>query len=103
MKFSKKISSFVQSGNFEISTLTGFEQATLRVAVGHLTHYTKFPYEIFWEFVLPDFTIFIVAVSPVGSSSNRRFRLKNKIVIRFINFFLAKLIIQVTKIIIKSW
>ena len=28
------ISSFVQSGNFESLTLTGFEPATLRVAVG---------------------------------------------------------------------
>ena len=35
------ILSFDQSGLI----LTGFEQATLRVAVGHLTHYTKFPYK----------------------------------------------------------
>ena len=52
MKFGKKffvklmslikkgaISSFVQSGNFEIFTLTGFEPATLRVAVGHLNQF----------------------------------------------------------------
>ena len=48
------ISSLVQSGNFEILTLTGFEPATLRVAVGHLTHYTKFPYEIFFKFFKPN-------------------------------------------------
>ena len=39
------ISSFVQSGNFESLTLTEFEPAALHVAVGHLTLYTKFPYE----------------------------------------------------------
>ena len=44
------ISSFVQSGNFEILTVTGFEPATLRITVGHLTHYTKFPNEIFLNF-----------------------------------------------------
>ena len=43
----RAISSFVQSGNFETLTLTEFEPAALRVAVGHLTHCTKFPYEIF--------------------------------------------------------
>ena len=41
------ISSFVQSENFESLTLTGFEPASLHVAVGHLTHYAKFSYEIF--------------------------------------------------------
>ena len=41
------ISSSIQSGNFEILTLTGFEPATLRVAVHHHTHYTKFSYENF--------------------------------------------------------
>ena len=35
------ISSFVQSGNFEKLTLMGFEPATLRVAVGYLTHYVQ--------------------------------------------------------------
>ena len=38
----RAISSFFQSGNIESLTLTGFEPATLRVAIGHLTHYTKF-------------------------------------------------------------
>ena len=45
------ISSFVQSGNFEILTLTGFEPTTLRVAVSHLTHYTKFPYENILKYI----------------------------------------------------
>ena len=53
------ITSFVQSGNFEILTLTGFEPATFRVAVGHLTHYAKFPYEHFLRKFKPDFTIFL--------------------------------------------
>ena len=43
------ISSFVQSGNFESLSLTGFEPATLRC--------TKFSYEIFLGIFLPDFTI----------------------------------------------
>ena len=51
------ISSFVQSGNFENSTLTGFEPATLSVAVGHLTHYTKFPYEKFFKIFKPNVKI----------------------------------------------
>ena len=38
------VSPFVQSGNLEISYLTGFEPGTLRVTVGSLIHYTKFPY-----------------------------------------------------------
>ena len=38
------ISSFVQSGNFETSSVTGFEPGTLRVTVGSLIHSTKFPY-----------------------------------------------------------
>jgi len=33
------ISSFVQSGNFELSSQTGFEPGTLRVAVGPLSLY----------------------------------------------------------------
>ena len=43
------ISSFVQSGNFELSSQTGFEPGTLRVAVGPLIHYTKFPYDNFFK------------------------------------------------------
>ena len=39
------ISPFVQSGNLETSSLTGFEPGTLRVADDPLIHYTKFPYE----------------------------------------------------------
>ena len=39
------ITSFVQSGNFEILSLTGFEPGTLRMAVAYLIHYTKFSYE----------------------------------------------------------
>ena len=50
---------FVQSGNFEILTLTGFELATLRVAVGHHTHYTKFPYEILFKIFKPNVKIFL--------------------------------------------
>ena len=46
------ISSFVQSGNFERLTLTGF-------AVGHLTHYTKFPHEIFFKIFKPNVKIFL--------------------------------------------
>ena len=38
------ISSFKQSGNFEITSQAGFEPGTLRVTVGPLIHYTKFPY-----------------------------------------------------------
>ena len=38
------ISSFVQSGNFEIASQAGFEPVTLRVTVRPLIHYTKFPY-----------------------------------------------------------
>ena len=72
------ISSFVQSGNFESLTLTGFEPATLRIAVGHLTHYTKFPYENFLRKFQTRFYNLSAAVSPVGSSSNRRFRLKSR-------------------------
>ena len=48
------ISSFVQSGNFEILTLTGYEPATLRVAVD-----TKFPYEIFFKIFKPNVKIFL--------------------------------------------
>ena len=44
------ISSFVQSGNFETSSVSGFEPGTLRVAVGPLIHYTKFPYDKFFKF-----------------------------------------------------
>ena len=40
------ISSFVQSGNFEISSVAGFEPGTLQVTVGSLIHYAKFHYEI---------------------------------------------------------
>ena len=36
------ISSFVQSGNFESLPLTGFEPATLRVAVGHPLYQISF-------------------------------------------------------------
>ena len=43
------ISSFVQSGNFETSSVSGFEPGTLRVAVGPLIHYTKFPYDKFFK------------------------------------------------------
>ena len=38
------ILSFVQSGNFETSSVTGFEPGTFRITVGSLIHYTKFPY-----------------------------------------------------------
>ena len=38
------IFSFVQSGNFEVSSQTGFEPGILRVTVGTLIQYTKFPY-----------------------------------------------------------
>ena len=34
---------FVQSGNIETSSLTGFELRTLRVTVESLIHYTKSP------------------------------------------------------------
>ena len=48
------ISSFVQSGNFDSLTLMWFEPASLRVAVGHLTHYAKFPYEKFFKIFKPN-------------------------------------------------
>ena len=68
------ISPFVQSGNHEISSLTGFEPWTLRVAVGPLIHYIKFPYENF----LRDIDNFSVAESPVESNNNRRFLVKSR-------------------------
>ena len=45
MGLRKKVAilSFVLSGNFESLTLTGFEPATMLIAVGDLTHYAKFP------------------------------------------------------------
>ena len=52
-------SSFVQSGNFEILTLTGIEPVTLRVTVGHRTHYTKFPYENVFKIFKPNVKIFL--------------------------------------------
>ena len=36
-------SAFVQSGNIEALSLTGFETVSLRVAVDHLTNYTNLP------------------------------------------------------------
>ena len=57
------ISPFVQSGNFESLTLTGFEPATLRVAVVHLTHYTKFPYENFFKIFQPNVKKFLQSFS----------------------------------------
>ena len=69
---------FVQSGNFEILFQAGIEPGTLRVTVGPLIHYTKFPYEIFFKFFKPNVKIFLQSESPVGSSSNRRFRLKRQ-------------------------
>ena len=74
------ISPFVWSGNLEISTLTGFEPGTLRVAVGPLIHYTNFPYRKFlikklWE-ILRDIDNFSVAESPVELKNNQRFLVK---------------------------
>ena len=43
----RTISSFVQSGNFEVSSQTGFEPGPLSVTVRTLIHYTKSPYENF--------------------------------------------------------
>ena len=58
------ISPIVQSGNFEISSLAGFEPVTLRVTVGFLIHLTKFPNEIFFKMFMPNskrfFTIFLL-------------------------------------------
>ena len=53
------ISSFVQSGNFELSPQTGFEPGTLRVTVGPLIHYTKFPYENFSKNLNPNVKRFL--------------------------------------------
>ena len=72
------ISPFVQSGNHEISSLTGFEPWTLRVAVGPLIHYIKFPYEIFLREIVRDIDNFSVAESPVESNNNRRFLVKSR-------------------------
>ena len=83
------VSSFVQSGNFEILTLTGFEPATLRVAVRHHTHYTKFPYENFsknFQSYFKRYLQFFVAESPVRSKNNRQFlskRQKQELIITF--------------------
>ena len=49
----------VHSGNFEISSQTGFEPMTLRVAVGPLIHYAKFPYEIFLKIFQTNFKRFL--------------------------------------------
>ena len=71
------ISSFVQSRNFERLTLTGFEPATLRVAVGHHTHYTKFPYENFFEKIFNQILQSFCGSVASQTSSNQRFRLKS--------------------------
>ena len=39
----------VRSGNFEISSQTGFEPVTLRATVGSLIHKTKFPSDNFFK------------------------------------------------------
>ena len=53
------ISPIVQSGNFEISSQTGFEPVTLRATVGFLIHKTKFPYESFFKIFKPNFKRFL--------------------------------------------
>ena len=76
------ISAFVQSGNYEFSSVTGFEPGTLRVTVLPLIHYTRFPYrkKSKKKFVqtLREFCNFSEAESPVGSKNNRQFRLKRQ-------------------------
>ena len=74
---------FVQSGNVDISSLTGFEPRTLRITVGSFIHYTKFPhsterFEKDFREILRDFYNLSVTESPVESSNNRRFLSKRQ-------------------------
>ena len=62
------ISPIVQSGNFEIPSLTGFEPVTLRNTVRSLIHNTKFPYEISFKFFKPNFTRFLQSFCCRGAS-----------------------------------
>ena len=65
------ISSFVQSGNFEIASQAGFEPGTLRVTVGPLIHYTKFPYGKKVKNFKPNFKRFFAIFLKQSRQSNR--------------------------------
>ena len=65
MRLRKKeaFSSFVQSGNIEVPSRTGFEPGTLRVTAGPLIQYTKLPYNFFFKKFKPNFKRFMQSLS----------------------------------------
>ena len=89
------ISSFVQSGNFEISFQAGFEPGTLRVTVWPLIHYTKFPYEIFFKFFKQNskkiFTIFLLQSRRLDRTTIGDFFRKDKKQEMFISYDLDRI------------
>ena len=65
MRLRKKeaIMYFVQSGNIEVPSRTGFEPGTLRVTAAPLIHYTKLPYKYFFKKFKPNFKRFLQSFS----------------------------------------